>query len=76
MGWIGGLIDWLDSRTGVRTARRHLLEEPLPPGVGWWFVTGSVFRTSFRTGFASGSISSSPCIAILMPVTTRNAPKT
>jgi ubiquinol-cytochrome c reductase cytochrome b subunit len=34
--------DWLDARTGYRAALRHLLDEPLPSGVGWWFVTGSV----------------------------------
>jgi ubiquinol-cytochrome c reductase cytochrome b subunit len=42
MGPVHALLDWLDSRTGWRTGRRHLLEEPIVPGVGWWFVTGSV----------------------------------
>ena len=37
-----GLFDWLDTRTGFRAARGHLLDEPLPPGVGWWFITGSI----------------------------------
>jgi ubiquinol-cytochrome c reductase cytochrome b subunit len=36
------LLDWLDSRTGWRAGRAHLLDEPIAPGVGWWFVTGSV----------------------------------
>ena len=36
------LADWFDARTGYRSARRHLLDEPLPSGVGWWFVTGSI----------------------------------
>jgi ubiquinol-cytochrome c reductase cytochrome b subunit len=36
------LLDWLDSRTGYRAFQRHLLDEPLQPGVGWWFVTGSI----------------------------------
>lgn len=36
------LADWLDSRTGFRKGRSHLLDEPLPPGVGWWFVSGSI----------------------------------
>ena len=36
------LLDWLDSRTGYRTGLKHLLEEPIPSGVGWLFVTGSV----------------------------------
>jgi ubiquinol-cytochrome c reductase cytochrome b subunit len=34
--------DWLDSRTGFRGLLKHLLDEPLPSGVGWWFVTGSI----------------------------------
>ena len=36
------LLDWLDSRTGWRTGRANLLEEPIQAGVGWWFVTGSI----------------------------------
>ena len=36
------LFDWLDARTGFRAGKSHLLDEPLPPGVGWWFVTGSI----------------------------------
>ena len=36
------LIDWVDSRTGSRAARAHLLDEPIPAGTGWSFVTGSV----------------------------------
>ena len=35
-------LDWLDSRTGYRAGAKHLLDEPLPSGVGWWFVTGSI----------------------------------
>ena len=42
MGWLGGVVDWLDARTGIRAAREHLLDEPIPAGVGWWFVTGSI----------------------------------
>ena len=34
--------DWLDSRTGFRNLAKHVLDEPLPSGIGWWFVTGSV----------------------------------
>jgi ubiquinol-cytochrome c reductase cytochrome b subunit len=36
------VFDWLDARTGYRAALTHLLDEPLPSGVGWWFVFGSV----------------------------------
>ncbi len=34
--------DWLDKRTGFRALGKHLLDEQLPSGVGWWFVTGSI----------------------------------
>lgn len=36
------LGDWLHDRTAFRTGRHHLLQEPLPPGTGWWFTLGSV----------------------------------
>lgn len=36
------LLDWLDARTGFRRLRGHALDEPLPPGTGWAFTTGSV----------------------------------
>ena len=46
------LVRALSLRRPLRLARRlppasapvprHLLDEPLPPGVGWWFVTGSI----------------------------------
>jgi len=36
------LADWLDDRSGFRSLRRHALDEPLPPGTGWWFTLGSV----------------------------------
>ena len=42
MGSLRSFADWLDSRTGFRTGRSHLLDEPLPAGIGWWFVTGSI----------------------------------
>jgi ubiquinol-cytochrome c reductase cytochrome b subunit len=36
------ILDWLDHRTGYRSVRHQLLEEPLPKGTGWAFTTGSV----------------------------------
>ena len=41
-GWRKGFFNWLDSRTGFRSIRKHLLDEPLPAGTGWWFTLGSV----------------------------------
>jgi ubiquinol-cytochrome c reductase cytochrome b subunit len=39
---VQSFFDWLDNRTNYRAGRKHLLDEPLPPGTGWWFVTGSI----------------------------------
>lgn len=39
---LAAILAWLDSRTGFRALRRHALDEPLPPGTGWAFTTGSV----------------------------------
>ena len=34
--------DWLNARTGYREAAHVMLDEPLPPGTGWFFTLGSV----------------------------------
>lgn len=39
---LAAVLNWLDSRTGFRALRAHALDEPLPPGTGWTFTTGSV----------------------------------
>lgn len=36
------ILDWVDARTGYRSGLSTLLDEPLPPGSGWWFTLGSV----------------------------------
>jgi ubiquinol-cytochrome c reductase cytochrome b subunit len=41
-GRVARALQWLDSRTGWRAGKAHMLDEPIPAGVGWWFVTGSV----------------------------------
>jgi ubiquinol-cytochrome c reductase cytochrome b subunit len=48
------LIDWLDSRTGIRAGRKRLLDEELPAGVGWWFVTGSVILMLLTVQLVTG----------------------
>jgi ubiquinol-cytochrome c reductase cytochrome b subunit len=50
------LLDWLDSRTGWRSGRKTLLEEPLQAGVGWWFVTGSVLLLLLAVQFITGIV--------------------
>jgi ubiquinol-cytochrome c reductase cytochrome b subunit len=56
MKLLDGVVDWLDSRTGIRTARKHLLDEPLPPGVGWWFVTGSILIMLLTVQLVTGVV--------------------
>ncbi len=35
-------LDWVHARTGYRAAAHVMLDEPLPPGTGWFFTLGSV----------------------------------
>jgi ubiquinol-cytochrome c reductase cytochrome b subunit len=51
-----GIIDWLDSRTGIKAGRAHLLDEPLPPGVNWWFVLGSILLFLLGLQLISGIV--------------------
>lgn len=48
------LADWFDSRTGYRSLRARLLDEPLPPGTGWTFTTGSVVALLVAVQFVTG----------------------
>jgi len=48
--------DWLHDRTRFRTLLRHLLEEPLPAGTGWWFITGSVLLFLLGIQVATGIV--------------------
>ena len=50
------IADWFDSRTGFRAARKHLLDEPLPAGTGWWFVTGSIVLFLISIQFVTGVV--------------------
>jgi ubiquinol-cytochrome c reductase cytochrome b subunit len=53
---LNNLLDWLDSRTGWRTGRAHLLEEPIQSGVGWWFVTGSILLMLLTVQLITGVV--------------------
>lgn len=50
------LQDWLDLRLGWYGFVRKNLDEPMPPGVGWWQTLGNLLLTllafQFVTGFA------------------------
>lgn len=53
---LGRLLDWLHDRTGYRTGLSHLLDEPLPPGTGWAFTTGSVITLLLGIQLLSGVV--------------------
>ncbi len=50
------LRDWLELRLGWYGFVRKNLDEPMPPGVGWWQTLGNLLMTllafQFLTGFA------------------------
>ena len=51
-----GLFDWLDHRTGFRTIKHHLLDEPLPPGTGWAFTFGSLLLFGLTLQVVTGTL--------------------
>lgn len=53
---IRGVCDWLDSRTGFRAIRHHLLDEPLPPGTGWAFTFGSLLLFGLTLQVVTGTL--------------------
>lgn len=46
---------WVDKETGLVTIFRHFLEEPLPKGVGWAHVFGSVVLFVFMLQLLTGA---------------------
>jgi ubiquinol-cytochrome c reductase cytochrome b subunit len=51
-----GILDWLDHRTGYRTLLHYALDEPLPPGTGWAFTTGSMVAMLIGIQLATGVV--------------------
>jgi ubiquinol-cytochrome c reductase cytochrome b subunit len=49
------VFDWLHSRTGYRAARHALLDEPIPPGTGWFFTLGSVLLALLAIQLLTGA---------------------
>ena len=50
-----GVAEWLQSRTGFRSARHALLDEQLPPGTGWFFTLGSVLLALLGVQLVTGA---------------------
>jgi len=49
------LLDWLHARTGYRGGVHVMLEEPLPPGTGWFFTLGSVLLALLSIQLLTGA---------------------
>ena len=49
------LFAWLHARTGYRDAARVMLDEPLPPGTGWFFTLGSVLLALLSVQLLTGA---------------------
>ncbi|MEP0766914.1 MAG: cytochrome bc complex cytochrome b subunit [Fimbriimonadia bacterium] len=49
-----GLKDWLDLRLGWWGFVRKNLDEPMPPGVGWWQTLGNLLLTLLVFQFVTG----------------------
>ena len=49
------LADWLHARTEFRSARHTLLDEPLPPGTGWFFTLGSTLLALLGVQLLTGA---------------------
>jgi ubiquinol-cytochrome c reductase cytochrome b subunit len=47
--------DWLHARTGYRSVVRVMLDEPLPPGTGWFFTLGSVLLALLSVQLLTGA---------------------
>ncbi len=48
------LLDWLDHRTGYRHVMRETLDERIPSGARWRYVTGSMLVFAFVTQAVTG----------------------
>jgi ubiquinol-cytochrome c reductase cytochrome b subunit len=49
------LLEWIHTRTGYRGAVHVMLDEPLPPGTGWFFTLGSVLLALLSIQLLTGA---------------------
>jgi ubiquinol-cytochrome c reductase cytochrome b subunit len=47
-------VDWIDSRTGIRSILSNLLDEPIPGGSRWAYVFGSALLATLLNQFVTG----------------------
>ena len=51
-----GLIDWLDSRTQIRSLAHAFLDRHIPPGVNWAYTLGSATTVTFIIMLLTGML--------------------
>lgn len=51
---VSGWIEWVDSRTGIRSLLHQVLDEPIPGGVRWAYVFGSGLLYLFLSQIVTG----------------------
>jgi quinol-cytochrome oxidoreductase complex cytochrome b subunit/cytochrome c553 len=49
------LFEWLHARTGYRGGLHVMLDEPLPPGTGWFFTLGSILLALLSIQLLTGA---------------------
>ena len=54
MNPLKSLGHWLNDRTGVGSAVKPILEHPVPPDTGWWYIFGSATLTAFIVQVGTG----------------------
>src|SRR6266566_5561677 len=54
MNPLKSLGHWFDDRTGVVAAAKPILEHPVPPDTGWWYIFGSATLTAFLVQVGTG----------------------
>ena len=56
MNALKGVLGWLEHRGGVQSAARHVLDERLPAGTGWWHTLGSALLLLLAAQAATGVV--------------------
>jgi ubiquinol-cytochrome c reductase cytochrome b subunit len=54
MGAIKRIFGWLGDRTGLPAFAKPILDHPVPPNTGWWYVFGTATLTAFIVQVITG----------------------
>ncbi len=54
MGVVRRTLHWMDDRTGIGAFMKPILDHPVPPGTGWWYIFGTATLTAFLVQVGTG----------------------